>query len=86
MRAKDPRLKSEGLADVRDTGNTCADIWEWGYRDDDISDADAELERLVACACHLDLAYNVYVDGQHGNYRCVPLPVPLLDSNWPFKT
>lgn len=76
MRAKEPRRKSEGLADVRDAGD----------RDADISDADAELERLVNRACHLDLAYNVYVDGQHGNYRCVPLPVPLLDSNWLLKT
>ena len=42
-------------------------------RVDDVSDAD--LASLVARAARLDLVSNVFVDGRHGSYRNMRVPV-----------
>ena len=38
-------------------------------------DADADLAPLLERAQDLGLAYNVFVDGQHGAYRSIAMPV-----------
>ena len=39
------------------------------------NDSDADLAALVQQARHLDLITNVFVDGQHGSYRSLRVPV-----------